>query len=366
VKLMTDYAKLFEKDNPGVTVQNVYVPYDQLLSKLTADAGAKSGPDVAVFNGGDANTLILARTLTNISKQWAAWPQKSEFPASAVHALGGKTYAVQGYVNLLGLWYNKNILDKLGVQPPTTLSALNADMGKAVAAGYQGITLCGLPQSQGEFQAYPWLAEAGFSYADAKASDLANGFSIVRDWVKKGYLSKEATIWDQTVPFQNWAAGNVAFSENGNWQLATAQQTAKFTYGVVPLPVGGAGKKVYLGGEAEGVGTYSKDPSLAFKYLQETWWSKAGGLIALKDEGSIPARADDAKSTQVSGNPLIKPFAETIAKYGAAYPATAVKPANVNLQQLLVGEAWSSVIGGTSPQAAATSVFKTLPPMLSK
>jgi multiple sugar transport system substrate-binding protein len=222
VKVMTDYATLFEKDEPGVTVKNVYIPYDQMDSKLIASAGAKSGPDVVVFNGGDADNLESAGTLLDISKQWSSYSDKSQFPASVVHSLSGTTYAVQGYVNLLGLWYNKDILDKIGVKPPTTLAELNTDMGKAVAAGYQGITLCGLPQSQGEWQAYPWLSEAGFNYAHPTASALTKGLDIVQNWVSKGYLTREATTYDQTVPFQKWAAGNIAFSENGNWQIGTA------------------------------------------------------------------------------------------------------------------------------------------------
>ncbi len=38
---------------------------------------------------------------------------------------------VQGFVNLIGLWYNKDILDELGIQPPTTFDELEADMAKA-------------------------------------------------------------------------------------------------------------------------------------------------------------------------------------------------------------------------------------------
>lgn len=367
VKVMTDYAALFQKENPGVKVSNVYVPYDQMDSKLISSAGAKSGPDVVVFNGGDADNLESAGTLADMSSDWSGFADKSQFPASTVHKLSGKTYAVQGYVNLLGLWYNKDILTKIGVTaPPTTLAELNTDMGKAVKAGYQGITLCGLPQSQGEWQAFPWLTQAGFSYANPSASALTAGLGVVQNWVKKGYLTKEATTYDQTVPFQKFAAGKVAFSENGNWQIGTAKSTAKFNYGVAELPLGASGQKEYLGGEAEGIGKYSKNPSLAWKYLQATYYSSAGELIALKDSGTIPARGDAAKNTAVSGNPLLKPFADAITMYGATYPDNAVKPASVNTQQLQGGQAWSSVIAGASPASAASTYISKLTPLLNK
>jgi multiple sugar transport system substrate-binding protein len=364
VKVMTDYASLFEKDNPGVTVKNVYVPYDNFDSKLIAAAGAKTGPDVVVYNGADAPTLAKANTLLSMNTDWSSFADKGKFPSAVIHTVNGKVFGAQGYVNLLGLWYNKDILDKLGVQPPTTMSQLTTDMAKAVAAGDQGITLCGLPQGQGEWQAYPWLSSEGFNYSHPTASALTKGLSLVADWVKEGYLSPEATTWDQTVPFQKFAAGGVAFSENGNWQIGTAQTTAKFNYGVVPLPLSSTGQ-VYLGGEGESIGKFSKSPSLAWKYLEETYYSKAGQLIALKDAGSIPSRTDVSTDPQVANNKLLKPFADEIKKYGAVYPSNAVEPSQILQVQLVGGQAWSSVIGSqSSPSAAATTLMASLKTML--
>ncbi len=366
VKVMTDLAGQFQKENPGVTVQNVYVPYDQLDQKLIASAGAKTGPDVVVFNGADTSNLALAGTLAPLDAQWSAFADKGQFPSSVVHKVNGKTYSVQGYVNLLGLWYNKDILDKLGITPPTTVDELTADLAKVKAAGQSGITLSALPNSQGEWQAYPWLTASGFDYTKPDHKSLANGLGTIADWTNKGYLSKEATTWDQTVPFQKFAAGGVAFAENGNWQLATAKSTAKFNFGVAPLPLGSNGK-VYLGGEGEGIGAFSKNKDLAWKYLASTYYSSAGELIALKDSGTIPSRADTAKNAAVTGNPLIKPFADSIASMGANYPSDAVPAKNVANQQLAGGQAWSSVVSGaSSPSAAASTYIQSLNQLLAK
>jgi multiple sugar transport system substrate-binding protein len=366
VKVMTDYAATFEKNNPGKKVNNVYVPYDQMISKLVASAGANSGPDVVVYNGADAGTLALGNTLAPLDERWSSFAGKDQFSTSVVHKVNDKTYGVQGYVNLLGLWYNKDILKSIGVQPPTNMSELEAAMGKAVAAGKQGITLSGLPQSQGEWQAYPWLSGAGFNYGAPDAGSLEKALATVQGWVNKGYLSKEAVTWDQTVPFQKFAAGNVAFAENGNWQMGTAKSSAKFDYGVVPLPVGDSGK-VYLGGEAEGIGAFSKNPDLAWKYLEQTYFDKAGQLTATTNAGSIPARKDAAADPSVAGNDLLRPFAETISTRGANYPDAAVPAKNIANVQLSVGQAWSSALGGqSSPSDAAQALIGKLTPLLQK
>lgn len=364
VKVMTDYATLFEKSHTGVTVKNVYVPYDQLDQKLIASVGAKTGPDVVVFNGGDTSNLALAGALAPLDAKWSAFADKGQFPSSVIHKLQGKTYSVQGYVNLLGLWYNKDLLGALKLTPPTTIDELNSAMAKVKAAGKTGITLSGLPNSQGEWQAYPWLTAAGFNLANPSADALRSGFSIAADWISKGYLSKEATTWDQTVPFQKFAAGGVAFAENGNWQLSTAKSTAKFAYGVVPLPLGNRGK-VYLGGEGEGIGAFSKNKDLAWQYLQDTYYSSAGQLTALKDSGTIPSRKDTATNSAVTSDPIIKPFADSIASMGANYPADAVPPAGVANQQLDGGQAWSAVLGAaSSPSDAANKYMQSLTQLL--
>ena len=122
VQLMDKYAQLFEASHPGSKVQNVYVPYDQMNSKLVAATGAGSGPDVAVFNGAEYGTLAAGGVLQPMDTMLAGFADKAQLPESVVHKLDSKTYALQGYVNLLGLWYNQDILTELGLQPPTNLT----------------------------------------------------------------------------------------------------------------------------------------------------------------------------------------------------------------------------------------------------
>jgi multiple sugar transport system substrate-binding protein len=366
VKVMTDYKQLFEGKNKGATVENVYVPYDQMNSKLISAAGSKTGPDVVVFNGADASTLALGGALAPMTDQWSGFGDKDQFPESVVHSLDDKVYAAQGYVNLLGLWYNKAILDKAGVKPPTTMDELGSALDKVVAAGDGGITLSGLPQSQGEWQAFPWLTSFGFDYADPQAAPLEKAFTMIQKWTGSGALTREAVTWDQTVPFQTWAAGKAAFAENGNWQIGTARSDAKFDYGVVPLPVGKDGK-VYLGGEGEAIGAFSKNPDLAWKYLEQTYFSAEGQKIALKDVGSIPSRTDAASDKAVTDDPLLAAFAKSLADNGATYPDPAVPAKSVADVELAVGQVWSAVIGGqTSPADAAAKVVADLKPLLAK
>lgn len=360
VQLMDDYAAKFEAANEGVTVENVFVPYDQMNSKVISAAGQQTGPDVVVFNGAEAATLALAGALAPLDERWSGFAAADQFPDSVVHAINGQTYAVQGYVNLLGLWYNADLLAEIGVEPPTTIDELEAAMAAAVDAGYEGITLSGLPQSQGEWQAYPWITSQGFTYGNLDEQALADGFAMVRGWVESGALSQEATTWDQTVPFQEFLAGGVAFAANGNWQMGTAAADATFEYGVVSLPVGADGG-VYLGGEGQGIGAYSDSPDLAWQYLEQTYFDPEGQVMAVETVGSIPSRLDASQDSAVTDSELLKPFATTLAENGANYPDPVIPPEAVADLQTAMGQAWSAVIGGQKlPEQAASDVVAQL------
>ncbi len=366
VALMDKYAELFETAHPGATVENVFVPYDQMNQKTVNAATTQTGPDVVVFNGAEAATLVLGGALAPIDDYLSAYADKDQLPDSTLHVINGTTYAVQGYVNLLGLWYNADILNELGLQPPTTIDEMESAMAAAKAKGYDGITLTGLPNSQGEWQAYPWLTSDGFSYDNLDEAALAKGLARARNWVEQGWLTQEATTWDQTVPFQTFAAGHTLFAENGNWQMGTAQADAKFKYGIVELPVSDQGK-VYLGGEGEGIGAFSKNPDLAWEYLTSSYLAPAGGLAASDLVGSLPARLDTAQDPSVTGNELLVPFADTIAARGEAYPTSNTPPEGVNAIEVAMGQAWSSVIGGQStPEEAAATAIAVIKPAMGK
>ena len=146
--------------------------------------------------------------------------------------------------------------------------------------------------------------------------------------------------------------------------MGAANADADFKFGVVPLPLGESGR-VYLGGEGIAIGAHSANPDLAWAYLQSSYLSVEGQLLAAEMVGSLPSRADAGQADQVSGNELLAPFAQTIATMGTKYPAEVIPPASVADVQLRVGQAWSSVIGRQhTPEVAASTLMNALAGLL--
>ena len=360
-QMLKDWENAFWAKNPDIKINYSYVAFDQLESKLIAAAASSTGPDFIIMNGGGTTNLVLGKAVTDMTAEWSKWADAGQFPEGAQHKYDGKLYSVQPYVNLLGLYYNKDILDKLNLQVPTTPDELEAAMVKAVAAGYQGMAIPGAADGQGEFSSHPWLTSAGFDYSKPTQEGLQAGLSIVENWISKGLVSKEASTWGNAEAWTPWMAGNTLFCQQGNWQLVNAAK-ATFKWGVAPLPLNASGG-IYLGGEAVGIGAFTKNRAAVVAFIEDGALSKAGGLASLAI-GSIPSRADLATDPKVTGDPNIMAYATAVAKFGAEYPDPGVKSESVAQAWVNVGQAWSSVMAGGSAAAATNTLWPVLKPML--
>lgn len=352
VKTLHALAHLFEKTHPDVHVKYVFVPYDHLPEKVIAAAGAKSGPDVIVYNGTSVASLAEAGALANLTPYWKQFKGRHEFPSTVVHRYQHKIYGVQGYINLLGLWYNKAILAKYDLTPPKTVKQLTSELQTIHKRDPKvtGIVLSGKPNDQGEWQAFPWLTAYGWSYKHPSVRSCAAALKVIGKMADAGSLPAEASNWGQVQPFNRFLVGNVAFAEDGNWEIASAQSSAKFKYGLAPMPKGKHAPRIYLGGETESIGAFAKHSKLAWAFLKSTYFSKAGELLYLKNDDGIPSRKDARKAAHYS--PITKVFAKEAKRYGHVYPPKIGAPSETLSAELAVAQEWSSVIAGqTSAQS---------------
>jgi multiple sugar transport system substrate-binding protein len=213
-----------------------------------------------------------------------------------------------------------------------------AESGK----NYLPLAMTGQPSNQGDWTSWPWLTGYGFSYDNPDPGIAEQCFNVISDWSNKGYIAKDSVSWGQSETFDRWVVGDVAFMQNGNWNIGSAKQQAKFTYSVAEMPTGPRGGNIFLGGEPGWIGAFTNQPDVAWAYLSQVY-SKEGDLVPLKGAGSIPARADLANDPQVTGEPLLVPYANEVKTRGTEYPP---RGGDLIAQQLVVAQNWSAVIAG--------------------
>ena len=355
--MIKQWAKLFQQASPGSTVNYVFIPFAQLDGKLIAAAAAHTGPDAVILNGGSTASDALGGALANSTNFFQKTGLLKAYSAGVVHSVSGKDYSIQPYVNLLGMFYNATILNKLHLTVPKTYSQMLSDMKAAKAAGYWGMAIPGSPDGEGEFSSHPWLTNAGFNFSHPTMASLVAGLNYPAQWIADGYVSKEDSTLNNTTSYQNWLEGKTLFCQSGNWNLTNAATQAKFKWGVFPIPLASSGK-IYLGGEALAVGAFTTKTSLAQAYVAAAL-SEQGSLDTLA-VGSIPSRLDLASNPKIASNPEVSAYVSEVRTNGGDYPDPGVKPADVDQEYTIVGQAWSSVMAGGSPQKAAATLLPQL------
>ncbi|WP_375001883.1 ABC transporter substrate-binding protein [Aeromicrobium sp. CTD01-1L150] len=337
------------EDNPDVDIEVVQIPLEQLPSKLLATATTQDGPDIVLDNVVvDFPSLASAGVLADMTEYWDEYEDSDQFADSAVWRQDDKVYNVMSYTNLLGLYYNADALDELGIEPPTTIDDFQ-DALEAVAndGRYTPLSMAGAPTVEGAWMFMPLLLGDGQDYCNLEQSSLQSALERLQSWTDEDIVPREAANWDQTDAWQSFATGRYVFGINGNWNLGDAPD-ASFDVGTVRFPAGSEGSRVFPGGEGLGIGAFADDPDLAWRYIEEAWLSADASLINFEASGQIPTRAELADDPKVVDDELVQPFVEA-ASETAAWPLNE-KTADM---QTAIGKATSAVISGQEEAAGA-------------
>ncbi|MAT06725.1 MAG: hypothetical protein CL424_16945 [Acidimicrobiaceae bacterium] len=343
---------LFAETHPNVTIEHVQLPFDQLASRLLAGVSTGDGPDIVFDNVVvDFPTLAASGALLDLTPYWDGYADADQFPDSAVWRNDEGIYNVMSYTNLLAMFYNADVLNELGIEPPSTIEELETAMAAVRDAGeVTPLAMSGVASPEGAWLFMPLLLSTGMNYCSLEEPAVEEALSTLGRWVDEEYLPREAATWDQADSWQAFAAGDVAFGLNGNWNLGEVDGLS-FEVGTTQYPANGSGDSVvFPGGEGIGVGAFTDNADLAWEYIESAWMSADASLINFQASGQIPTRGDLADAPELTENELVAPFVEA-ASSTANWPGSE----NTAAMQNAMGQAVSSVISGSASPADAAS-----------
>jgi multiple sugar transport system substrate-binding protein len=255
-------------------------------------------------------------------------------------------YGLQPGANTLAIFYNKDILDKAGVKPPTTWAELKADAQKLTAGKQYGFAFNATADYEGAWQFLPPMWTNGGDETNLKSPEVAAALQLWKDLVDDGSASKSVVNWSQADVNDQFIAGKAAMMLNGPWQIP-ALDKAKINYGVVKFPVNTPGQTSIapLGGEAWTVPVTGDDAKMAKAAdLVKCMNSDANQLLRAKQGGIVPTKlALDAQFAK--DNPELAGFVEPVStarartgKTGDKWPDVA-KTIYTGMQLVLTGQA---------------------------
>ncbi|MFI1332382.1 extracellular solute-binding protein [Streptomyces sp. NPDC020845] len=304
--------KAFMEKYPNVTVKRVSRSFADLKTTLKLALSSANPPDVVQANQGypDMGTFVKAQLLQPVDRYAKTYHWDTAYPAQLLDlnrfSSDGKTwktgslYGVSQTGEIVGVYYNKAKLKSLGLKPPQTLADFQTALAKAKASGLlplsygnadksPGIHLLGVVQAltAGKSEVRKLVFSEGAKWT---GSGTVKAATVLRDWAKKGYLTKGFNGQSKDQAAAAFAEGKSLFLVDGTWQaagLATKMGAEKLGFTALSPKAGDT--PVTQGGEglAWAVTSKSKHPDVAAAYIN--FLVDENGMKLSADYGNLPA-----------------------------------------------------------------------------
>lgn len=328
---ITALNKQFMKKYPNVTIQRTSKSFSDLKTTLKLALSGNNPPDVVEANQGypDMVSFVKAGMLLPLDSYAQAYHWGDRYPASLLnlnrvsadgaHFGEGKLYGISQMGEYVGVYYNKQKLKALGVQPPKTWSDFTADLAKAKKQGQLPIQFGNLDkwpaihtfgvlqgQSAGKQAVRNLVFGTGGKWTDPATVKAAG---TLQDWAKKGYFPQGVNGIGYDDSNKHFAAGQGVFLITGTWAAADLKGPMGSKLGLM-VPPSSTGSPVTTGGEslAFSVTSKSKHAELAAAYLNfltnahaDNVMTQTGNLPAVPSSAAQHLPADSVDGQMVAG-----------------------------------------------------------------
>jgi ABC-type glycerol-3-phosphate transport system substrate-binding protein len=367
--------KGFEALHSNVKIVQQTTSFNSYIPKINLELASSTPPDLSEVV--TLETAVKDHLLLDLDPYAAqyGWTKSLSPYALNEYRMGsnlvagnGPLYAVSSGFDLTGIFYNKTLMQKLGISgPPQTLADLNADLAKAKAGGYTGLELAAqdghgafLVQQVADDYSSPapvnnWIF--GVKGANINTPAVRTGANQLATWAKDGYLNSDASADALTQAVTEFNAGKALFINDGNWDTWQYQGGLKSGVGFAAFPAAQAGGRytAMVGGTAGyAVSAKTKYPQVAAAFLNYS--VSAAVAPAVFAQGNLPNSLSGITAAPGSLNAeYIKAWGEIVKSDGLyGYFANAFPTANTAWTQQT-----EELIGGKTTAQAALSTVQT-------
>jgi multiple sugar transport system substrate-binding protein len=250
--LPDQYAKV----DPSVKLTIETVPWDDYLgTKLETAFAAGAGPDLFFVSPGTIGKYINSGIALALNPYLSSKIVGDFSPSSLKGvSIGDKIYAIPFEIEMIGLYYDADILKSAGVQPPQNWNELKQAALKLKTSKRAGITI---EVSKGAYQTYTWYPFMWMTGADAFTPDLkhsaldnpgvAKALQLWHDLVASGAANLRPSR--STTDIGILGDGETAMQICGSWSIPTIEKQYKDkNIKLVRLPIPDGGKPANVAG----------------------------------------------------------------------------------------------------------------------
>ena len=323
-QLVNELIPEFQAANPGITVKHVNFPYDDFRQQVAAAVQAGEGPDVLNVYYGWIPAYVQQEFLVPFPEDVfpAATIESEFFPMVAAAKVGDSYYALPTAVRTLAMFYNRDLLDAAGVQPPTNWEETVAVAKATVQKDGDEFQVVGITWDIGG-QGHNWWREAltrqnGLvPYSEDNRTlywsepEGVEAFDYLVSFLTEHGVTQAGFQTDGPTAF---AAGKAALHVDGSYRVGSlAIDAPDLNYGIVPLPrhkeqasFASFWANTITRNAAEGDKMIASAKFIEFMSsaaVQQRWTPKVGEL---------PARQVLAADPAIAANERLAPFVESL------------------------------------------------------
>ena len=246
---LDDFIADFEANNPGVIIEKTLVAWADLRTMITPALNSGTGPDIFNYTPGPGYVGVMADAglLLPLDDMVDEYSWKDIFPEwyFREHIIKGTMWGMSNSSTLLGLYYNKEIFQDLGIEIPASYEEFLMVCEKLKSAE---ITPVGLPlKDQWEAFHYTsiyWATFAGAeNYLDAAYNgkgfdqpDFVKAMSMMQKLVQSGYSYKDPNGVAYADAQNEFFAGRTGMLMTGTWLNTTMDLKMGDNVGFFSLP----------------------------------------------------------------------------------------------------------------------------------
>jgi ABC-type glycerol-3-phosphate transport system substrate-binding protein len=354
----------FNKANPNIKIKLQTVPFDTLNSTVQSRVGSKDA-SIDLYEVDEPRLAAFASRgyLLDLADLKSQAGSKIDPKAMAATQYQGKQYAMPRWTSTQLLYYNKAILQKANITPPSsdptkpiTWEQLATDAKKAQTAGGArwGFTFEQVDRYY-QLQPLPESAGGGSGVSGPKklTPDVSNaGWIKAFDWYAstfKSGISPRGVSPEQTEPL--FAGGNTAFFAGGPWNASLLDKAKGLDYGVAPEPMFAGGKPASSTGSwSVGISPFSKNQAAAKKFLSFMTIDPNGAWQASSRNIPVQSNAFNKYLTEMQSEGANGGQIAAIIRNELAHNATA-RPTTVGFVdfETVMNKAFADIRNGSDP-----------------
>ena len=297
--------------NPGLTVTDLDVPFNNLFTKFETSAASSGVPDLFIAPADSLPKEARAGLLVDLT---SILPQLSNFSPAAVQGatVDGKLYAIPESMKGVALFYNTSLLPTAPVTTDdwiTDASKLGWVYGANGGGSYY---LWGLFPAFGGTILDPTTGKC--------AATATSGVADALTWLQKAKAAGLHMYQNDTAAVADLVAGKIAGFIDGPWQSANLEKALGSKLAVAPGPSGpGGGFGPLVEPDGYYINANAADTNLATQFALQMD-SQANEQIFADKGGHIPAINGITYTAPNNANPAISQGFANAYKTGFARP----------------------------------------------